>query len=393
MILWWLACTPEPEMPVAVAPNGTEVAPNDGRFRRRRVKDRELLETLGYLDGTQAGTHAAGAVVIDAEAISPGNNLYVSGQGPEAYLIDRDGKVLHSWKKDYFEALPNSTWDRAKPFPNNFRRALLLPDGTLFVIWGGQGMARLDKDSNVIWALDEPIHHDLELAPDGNLWTLSRRVEKGRRGRNVLDQIVAVDPATGAVRRRLDVRELILNGPYEALQHRFPSDGDLFHTNTLEWLDGRPPFQEGQLLVSFRHLDTIGVVDLEKEQLVWALTGQWSAQHQPVLLDNGRILLFDNHGRAAASRVLEVDPLTQAVPWQYGYGDGEHFESRILGSVQRLPNGNTLITESNDGHAFEITPDGRRVWSFTVPFAAGSDGQFVASLYELIRLPPDFAFP
>ena len=227
---------------------GVEVAPGEGRFRRRGVKDRELLETLGYLDGSEARTHEAGAVVLDAAAIAPGNNLYVSGQGPEAHLIDRDGKMLHTWKKDYFEALPNSTWDRAKPLPNHWRRALLLPDGTLFVIWGGQGMARLDKDSNVIWALDEPIHHDLELAPDGNLWTLSRRVERGRRGRNVLDEILALDPATGAVRQRLDVRSLIEDGPYAAIQHRFPSDGDLFHTNTIEWLDGRPPFERGQLL-------------------------------------------------------------------------------------------------------------------------------------------------
>jgi hypothetical protein len=32
-----------------------------------------------------------------------------------------------------------------------------------------------------------------------------------------------------------------------------------------------------------------------------------------------------------------------------------------------LPNGNTLITESDTGHVFEVTPAGERVWEFAVP--------------------------
>ncbi len=35
--------------------------------------------------------------------------------------------------------------------------------------------------------------------------------------------------------------------------------------------------------------------------------------------------------------------------------------------MQRLPNGNTLITESNTGHIFEVMPARERVWELAAP--------------------------
>ena len=45
----------------------------------------------------------------------------------------------------------------------------------------------------------------------------------------------------------------------------------------------------------------------------------------------------------------------------------EKFFSALIGSNQRLPNGNTLITESDKGHVFEITREGKIVWEFYNP--------------------------
>ena len=58
--------------------------------------------------------------------------------------------------------------------------------------------------------------------------------------------------------------------------------------------------------------------------------------------------------------------------------------------AQRLPNGNTLITESDGGRALEVTPDRRIVWEFFNPHRAGEQGEYIATLFELLRLPPDF---
>ena len=61
------------------------------------------------------------------------------------------------------------------------------------------------------------------------------------------------------------------------------------------------------------------------------------------------------------------------------------------GSSARLSNGNTLITESLRGRAFEVTPEGEVVWRWVSPYRAVSDAGVhgVAVLMEMIRLEPD----
>ena len=76
--------------------------------------------------------------------------------------------------------------------------------------------------------------------------------------------------------------------------------------------------------------------------------------------------MFDNG--LEKSRVLELNPLTFQIAWQYdGDGLGRPFYSSWGGSNQRLPNGNTLITETATGYGFEVTPDGEIVWQFANP--------------------------
>jgi hypothetical protein len=74
-------------------------------------------------------------------------------------------------------------------------------------------------------------------------------------------------------------------------------------------------------------------------------------------------LHFDNGLKH--SRILEIDPLSGRVVWDYSPKSG--FFSRARGSNQRLVNGNTLITESDRGYVLEVTPKGRIVWKFVNP--------------------------
>jgi hypothetical protein len=118
----------------------------------------------------------------------------------------------------------------------------------------------------------------------------------------------------------------------------------------------------------------------------------WRRQHQPTFLDDGHLLVFDNLGAGRKSRVLEIDPLTQQLLWSWGGSRRTDLFSRGLGSCQRLPNGNTLITESENGRALEVTHDGAVVWELYNPHRAGAAGDLVATLFEVVRLPPDFPF-
>ena len=88
--------------------------------------------------------------------------------------------------------------------------------------------------------------------------------------------------------------------------------------------------------------------------------------------------------------MLEFDPLTGEVLWKYQKERPDEFFSKTCGSAQRLANGNTLVTESDYGRAFEITAEGEIVWEYHNPRRAGDEGEFVATLFEVVRLPPDF---
>ncbi|MCK5596157.1 MAG: hypothetical protein KAJ04_01800, partial [Candidatus Eisenbacteria sp.] len=132
------------------------------------------------------------------------------------------------------------------------------------------------------------------------------------------------------------------------------------------------------------------VIDMEREEVVWTMSGMWLQQHCPSVLDNGNILLFDNQGDYGSSRIIEFNPTTQEIAWLYA-GDAENgFYSEKFGTVQRLPNGNSLIAESHFGRALEVTPSGDIVWEYYNPARAGDSNEFIANLFEIERLPRDF---
>ena len=73
--------------------------------------------------------------------------------------------------------------------------------------------------------------------------------------------------------------------------------------------------------------------------------------------------------------------MTLDVEWRYAPKSG--FLSRYRGSAQRLPNGNTLITESDRGYVFEVSPDHDIVWRFANPDVGPDD--FRVAIWRMTR--------
>jgi hypothetical protein len=300
-------------------------------------------------------------------------------------------------------ALPDM---RAEPlgqkehFRHYFRRCELLDDGGLLAVFEGHGLVRLDRDSGLQWVFDGRPHHDLQRMDDGTIYVLTRTphvLERVNPDAAVLEDFVSVLGPDGKEQKRVSVLEAFERSEHRGALASMKRAGDLLHTNTLEVLDGRladrvPAFAAGNVLISCLKISTIAVVDMQREEVVWSAQGSWVRQHQPTVLDSGRLLLFDNQGRrgheGGASRVLELDPVSLETLWTYQGSAADPFQSDTCGSCQRLPNGNTLITESDHGRAFEVDADGRTVWEFVSPHRVdGGDGALVATLFELIRVP------
>ena len=104
-----------------------------------------------------------------------------------------------------------------------------------------------------------------------------------------------------------------------------------------------------------------------------------------------------NNAHRDYSRVLEIDPVAMEIVWQcrpmdLGYPQpfvADHFYSCYISSAQRLPNGNTLITEGSDGRLLEVTPEHEIVWEYISPYF-GSVGIKTNMVYRAYRYPYDY---
>ncbi|QPC41853.1 aryl-sulfate sulfotransferase [Kaustia mangrovi] len=369
---------------------------------------------------TKARGNASGVTAFDRQRAFGGYTLYTSGDAPAARLVSMTGEVVHEWRKSFSEV-----WDESSPVSSPqrdeltyMRKARLMPNGDLLAIYiaagetpWGYGMVRLDKDSNVVWRYFGQTHHDFDVAPDGRVFALTHAFTsepvKGfdALGKPRLDDFVVVLDGDGRETRKVSLTDALLSSPYAAFLYAIPSFslGDPLHTNTVEYIDADKarvfPFgKEGDVLVSFRDMGVIAVVDMDEGKVTWATRGPWVGQHSPTILPDGHILMFDNLGnfeQGNSSRVIEFDPETMAVRWTYKGSADKPLDSAIRSGAQRLPNGNTLVTESNGSRLLEVTGDGNIVWEYINPVRDGEGGAYAPVVswgrrIDPATLSPDF---
>ena len=338
-----------------------------------------------------------GVTIHDTARAYQGYTLYTSGHEAAAFLIDMDGRIVHSWRAPF-----SRVWDETsavtRPRPDPliyFRKAHLYPNGDLLAVYEGAGdtpwgfgLVKLDKDSNILWKYLERAHHDVEVGADGRIYTLTHRIRDAPvEGAEHLepplieDFLVILSP-DGKVETEVSLLEAQARSPaFRRFLEWLPAftEEDPQHANAVEPIEGAAarhfPFaRPGAVLLSFRATGLIVAFDPVTGQFVWGGPGPWALQHDPDLLPNGHILLFDNLGDlgpSGTSRVLEFDPATGAIVWSYGGTARQPFESNLRSDQQRLENGNTLITESDGGRLLEVTPAGEIVWEYLNPVRAG----------------------
>ncbi len=367
------------------------------------------LESIGYLGGVNPVPNESGVTVNDPGRAGPGLNLFVSGHDSVAYLMDMAGNVLHTWSHPYAGLWPDANLPKDPARAFMWRRVALLPNGDLVAIHEGLGMLRLDKDSRLLWARPNRAHHDLEILGDGRVLTLTRKARMHPLFSDkdpILEDFVSLISPDGEELARVSVLEALLKDGFPFLREEtleyfrstarnlpIQERGDILHTNTVEWVDSRlagrvPGVRPGNVLVACLKIGRTLVLDLETGSVVWVLAPRFQPLHHPTVLDNGNILLLQNTWRPGKSAVFEVDPGTGETVWSFTADDapGGDFYTEFCGACYRLSNGNTLVAESNAGRAFEITPDKQVVWSFSNPHRAGDARQFIATIFDLMRL-------
>lgn len=347
-------------------------------------RELERIATLGYVTGSEPASDHAGVTVHEPDACG-GYTIYVSRGHPGAFLIDMDGRVLHSWQEDG---------------PREWTRAWAYPDGGILGISADPArLAKLDSESNLVWTYggtDLGAHHDFQVQADGTIYVLMRRpryLNWLRTSPLQVDMLCVLEPDGEAVRVAdcLSIPEAFRDSEYAHMLSAewFMEGGDPFHCNSVEVLDGRvqhPAFRSGNVLLSIRNMDCLAVVDPDERGIVWVSRGPWQRQHEARVTPSGRVLLFDNRTFDGRSRVVEYDVQGDEIVWSYS---DEDFYSLGAGAQQLLPNGNVLITESQKGRIFEVTHDGRVVWEYVNPRRI-NDGRTIVRFTRAYRVPYDY---
>lgn len=355
-----------------------------------------------------------GISVFDREKSSQGYTLLTAFDGEKCTnrLIDMQGKLVQEWYIKY-----SDVWGKA-PFLDKqygdewtcWHGTHLLPNGDLiasFIDNGSPycgGVVKLDLDSNVVWSLPKCTHHDVHFGNDGLIYMPSMDLlqqDEENGGKRSLQPRTASHPLPPLVRfwntpilkdtiviaspdgELLEEIQLLdaffysdyrwhLSDSFNAPKH-VSGALDPTHLNdveliTQEWAEHHPKVEPGDLMVSLRSLNAIAIIDRKTKLVKWVTNGPFMQQHDPDLLANGNILLFDNWGKVdsevGATRIIEFDPKTQKIVWEYAGTRDRPLHATFRGSQQLLPNGNILITESTGGRVLEVTRDKEIVWEY-----------------------------
>jgi len=332
-------------------------------------------------------------------------------------LVDMTGRRLHAWK-----VRVSTLWEPTSPVyvPDHndwdviLSGAHLFENGDVLFSHYKRGLVRIDRCGRVLWKAPYRTHHSLDFADDGTIWAPSE-IEETRTYTFPNDRILhLIDPEViqqfspkGTLLRQIDLVDVLLAaglGPvvfgtrliYQGLESSATGQG-LTHLNDVEVLSAEdaaafPQFEAGDLLVSLRSPSLVFVLDPETLAVRWFKVDGLFGQHDPDFLPDGRISIFDNiaavtaRGYGKGSRIIAVNPATDAVETLYQTDPMSNFFTLFMGSHQHLPNGNILITESFRGRVFEVTEQAEIVWQFVNAW----DDERIILTYQAKRYPASF---
>lgn len=344
-----------------------------------------------------------GLTAHDPARTCPGYLLYAPMYGDgDVYLLDMEGGIAHQWSMPYGPGL----WGYLLDNGNLFYNGKVKDDGSWdrFFQWNNFKAGALfeaDWDGNVLWEhRDNDHHHDgRRTASGGAIYLAVEPVEPALAAR-----VRGGQPGTDHDVMWADViREVDATGDpvweWHAVHHLDPvADRITFNDFRHEWSHGNTivPLDDDRVLASFRNISTIAIIDKASGDFVWKLgPPQLAQQHDPSLLENGNILVYDNGAYRPDiplpfSRALEINPGDNRVVWSYVDATPASFFSPYISGARRLPNGNTLLTEGNFGRMFQVTPDHQVVWEYINPhFPTDTRGRPNNAVFRASHYLPD----
>jgi hypothetical protein len=316
------------------------------------------------------------------------------------FLLDSNGQIIYRWK------IPEAVFSRAV---SNERYKIghdhmgpagahLFPNGDVVFNICWRALVLLDKDSSVVWYLDETAHHRIFVDKDSNIFVCDRKLVEDEKEAlphmevPYYDEGIICVSREGEVQGRISVLDAIYEGKYQGILlqghelHPKTTQADVMHLNDVEILGEafckhHPFANPGDIGVSLRTVDALAIIDKDSKKVKWSMCGPFLRQHDPDFLDDGTILIFDNREDTGIvneinyvtepqsfgySRIIQIDPCTMTVLWCYEGTTENPFYTSIEGEQQLLSDQNVLVVETEKGRIFEVDRRSKAiVWEYT----------------------------
>lgn len=284
---------------------------------------------------------------------------------------------------------------------------------------------KLDKSS--LEQYITAVHHDALELPNHNLLVTISGGDKYAE-----DVIVEIDYKTGKTVKVIDFKKLLPSSMYRNYNSTTTKGGKI------DWLQMNSLYYDqktGNLLVSARNQDITMSINYKTGKINWIYSGKkkssWpkkyrsklltptkgtkitGGQHDLTLLSdkNGKlkVLLYDNNidvtngdsktsGKysQAVQYTIDTKKMTIKQTWSYGKSLGKANFTRVIGSAQRLSNGNTLIdfgykNNGSQSNIIEVDSNNNQVFNLTIS-SSKTDRTYVYRALRVKFTPSNFVF-
>ena len=331
-------------------------------------------------------------------------------------LIDLDGTVVNQWPVPFDRLMRDIDYvapasDRPTHKWGIFvHGAVMLPDGSVVFNVSHLKLVKLGRCGQVEWIVPRMTHHSVFPTVDGAFWVPSKLYhnpppESFRSLSSWVHEDTLLKVASdGTILQEISVMEILerngLFGLLGANGRPSPTRGggfgwrDPVHLNDLDVLGAPlsldiPGVNPGDIMISARNLDLVLIFDPATLEVRWWQKGPWVRQHDPEVMRDGRIAVFNNNRDkllAGGSTILAIDPVTRRVNTLYPLDTSHEFYTDCCGKLELLENDNLLITIHEEGRIIEVTPSGEIVWQFINRY----DEDRIAYVYDGIRYPRSY---
>ena len=254
-----------------------------------------------------------GLIAHDRQLAQPGYTLFapMSGDGT-VYLVGMDGEVAHTRHMPYWPGLYGNLLDNG----HLFYSGKVMDDLGRFEAWPrfkGGAVLEVDWHGRALWELRHPDHHhDARRLRNGNVILLCLRPlppEIAGRVRGGLPGTEADGTIYGDYLLEVTTAGEVV-WEWRSWEHLDPETYPITpQDHRAEWTHGNTVAEtaDGHLVVSFRNISTVVMIERATGQIVWRLgSPPLAQQHDPRPLPTGNILIFDNgthrHDHPATSR-------------------------------------------------------------------------------------------